>query len=355
MQPHGRIWQELTWSWAYSTGHHTSDQRLEAAAKAAWPCALLCAWTYLNDHAAAHDLMDHAVENAFNYLGRHTDCSDRKLALRIKSVIKRRARQQSAKKSREIQYGSLLDLGKVSVGQSEAEQRVYANELFARLSPFAQSIVEWRWLGYSWRKIAEHLDMDHTAVRRAYFREGGIAAPRPLPAWRSPMMPLRLRGRSSPEDRFEAWIVQRHQERVLEGNAIPAGPCPDEDFLSNLAAKSRQIQLSDPRVEHAANCPICMRRLVTMRRKHYSRRLTLALRVAVTSCLLIAALLVVLAHRGTKPTQEVAERAAVRESVDLWNAGTFRGDPLGPLQAVSLPAALVKVTIILPRYSEPGR
>jgi DNA-directed RNA polymerase specialized sigma24 family protein len=115
--------------------------------------------------------MDHAVENAFGYLGRHPDCPDNKLASRIKSVIKRRARQQSVKRNREIQYGSLLDLDQIYVGRSEAEQRVYANELFARLSPFAQSIVEWRWLGYSWRKIAEHLDMDHTAVRRAYFRE----------------------------------------------------------------------------------------------------------------------------------------------------------------------------------------
>jgi hypothetical protein len=110
--------------------------------------------------------MDHAVQNANDYLGRHSDCPDKKLAWRIKGVIKRRARQQSAKRSREIQYGSLLDLERVYVGQSEAEQRVYANELFARLSPFAQSIVEWRWLGYSWRKIAEHLDMEHTAVRR---------------------------------------------------------------------------------------------------------------------------------------------------------------------------------------------
>ena len=30
MQAHGRIWQELTWSWAYSTGHPASDRRLEA-------------------------------------------------------------------------------------------------------------------------------------------------------------------------------------------------------------------------------------------------------------------------------------------------------------------------------------
>ena len=89
----------------------------------------------------------------------------------VKSVIKRRARQLAAKKSREVQYGSLLDLENLYVGQSDVEQRIYANELFARLSPFAQSIVRWRWLGYSWRKIAEDLDMDHTVVRRAYFRE----------------------------------------------------------------------------------------------------------------------------------------------------------------------------------------
>ena len=57
------------------------------------------------------------------------------------------------------------------VDRADAEQRIYASELLARLSPFAQSIVEWRWLGYSKRKIAEHLDMDHTAVRRAYSRE----------------------------------------------------------------------------------------------------------------------------------------------------------------------------------------
>ena len=115
--------------------------------------------------------MDYAVQNTSSYVARHSDCSDKKLILHLKSVIKRRARQQSAKRSREIQYGSLIDLEKLYIGQPEAEQRVYANEIFGRLSQFAQSIVEWRWLGYSWRQIAEQLEMDHTAVRRAYFRE----------------------------------------------------------------------------------------------------------------------------------------------------------------------------------------
>ena len=171
MPPQGRIWQELTWSWAYSTGHPASDQNLEAAAKAAWPYALLCSWTYLHDHAAAHDLMDRAVQNTFEYLGRHPACSETKLLWRIKSVLKRRARQQSTKRNREIPYGSLFDLEALYTAPSDVEQRVYASELLARLSPFARSITEWRWLGYSWRKIAQHLDMDHTAVRRAYFWE----------------------------------------------------------------------------------------------------------------------------------------------------------------------------------------
>jgi DNA-directed RNA polymerase specialized sigma24 family protein len=171
MPSKGRNRQELTWSWAYSTGHPASDQRLEAAAQAAWPYALLCAWTYLNDHDASHDLMDHAVHNASQYVVRHPDLPPNKLTARIKSVLRRRAKQFAAKRSRELSYGSLLDLEQVHASQPEAERRAYANEVFSRLSPFAQTIIDQRWLGYSWREIAGQLEMDHTAVRRAYLRE----------------------------------------------------------------------------------------------------------------------------------------------------------------------------------------
>jgi hypothetical protein len=167
-------------------------------------------------------------------------------------------------------------------------------------------------------------------------------------------MRLKLHGLSCPEDRFEAWIGQRHQERVLEGSATTAGPCPDEVFLKDLAEKSKRIALGDPKIDHAANCPICMRRLLALRRAQHWRWLRPALTTAVAPCLLIAAVFVVLARRDTNP-QQIADLAAVPEFVDLRNAGTFRGDQPGPLQAVSLPAAMVKVTIVLPRYSDPGR
>jgi hypothetical protein len=171
MTPKCSIGQGLTWSWAYSTGHPASDQRLDAAAKAAWSYAALCAWTYLNDRDSAHDLMDHAVQKVARYAAHRPDSPPNKLTGRIKSAIRRRAKQLAAARSRELSYGSLLALENLYIGQPEAEQRVFANELLACLSPFAQSIARWRTVGYSWREIASQFQMDHTAIRRAYFRE----------------------------------------------------------------------------------------------------------------------------------------------------------------------------------------
>jgi hypothetical protein len=171
MPPKETRWQDLTWSWASSTGEPASDQALDTAAQAAWSYAVLCAWTYLNDRDSAHDLMDHAVRNASDYLGRHPGRPVHKLTARIKSELRRRAKQLAAKRSRELSHGSLADLEQMLAGRIEIEQRIYAYEVLAQLSPFANSIVRWRWLDYSWREIAKELGMDHTAVRRAYFRE----------------------------------------------------------------------------------------------------------------------------------------------------------------------------------------
>jgi len=171
MPPTDPSLEELTWSWAYTTGHQASDQKLEAAAKAAWSYSLLCARTYLNDQDAARELMEHAVHNAFRYVARHPDAPPEKLIARIKSVVRRRGRQLSAKRSRELASGSMLDMESLLAGEMEAEKAVFANELLSRLSPFARAIVNRRLSGYTWREIAGELEMDHTAVRRAYLRE----------------------------------------------------------------------------------------------------------------------------------------------------------------------------------------
>lgn len=173
MPPHDRIWEELTWSWVCSGKNPTLDQKLDAAAKAAWPYARLCGWSYLRDQDVAHDLMLHAVEKACDYLTRHANVSKEKLTVHIQSAIRRHARQLASKKKAELACGSWSDLAEFSATHPDAEQKVYVQEVLSRLSPFAQSIVRWRWLGFSWREIAAELKIDHTVVRRAYIREVG--------------------------------------------------------------------------------------------------------------------------------------------------------------------------------------
>ena len=118
--------------------------------------------------------MDHAAHNASQYLVRHSDTPEQRLTARIKSVIRRRASQLAAKRSCELPSGSMRDMEQLLVAHPEAEQRAYATQLLSLLSPTAQSIFDWRWLGYSWREIGGKLGMDHGAVRRAYFRELGL-------------------------------------------------------------------------------------------------------------------------------------------------------------------------------------
>jgi hypothetical protein len=103
-----------------------------------------------------------------------------------------------------------------------------------------------------------------------------------------------------------------------------------------------------------------MRRLLELRSQHQSRRRRLVFTAAVGCCLLIVAALVVVSWRGTSTPRSADNMAAIPETIDLSNAGTLRGLPsnsaeLSSLQSVSLPAALVKVKIILPRYSRPGQ
>ena len=158
MPPNGRNWQVLTWSWACTTGHPASDQVLEAAADAAWPYALLCAWTFGNDPHIAHDLMDQAIQNATDYITRHPNGSSAKVNARVKSEIRRHAKHLAAKQRREFQTGCASKFEAVRASHPEIEQRIYANEIFAKL-------------GYSWREIGRDMDVDYSEVRKAYFRE----------------------------------------------------------------------------------------------------------------------------------------------------------------------------------------
>ena len=162
-------------------------------------------------------------------------------------------------------------------------------------------------------------------------------------------------GRSSDaEDRFEKWIAQQHQRRVLAGETTPLGPHPDEAFLRELARKSKRISLSDPRVDHAATCPNCMDRLLVLRREYRSRGRQWAwIGTAAAACAIIAIALVVwrvgIGRNASNST------AVIAQTVNIFDTGVVRGEQPQQLQSVSLPAAQIKLTIVLPRHSPSGQ
>ncbi len=167
-------------------------------------------------------------------------------------------------------------------------------------------------------------------------------------------MRLSWRRSSRAEDRFESWITQQHQRRVLAGETTPSGPCPDEGFLRALARRSKSIALSDLRVDHAATCPNCMKRLLVLRQERKASRRTLAWALAGAACVVLVAGLIGL-WRYESRQQMLAQAPPVAETVDLWDAATYRGQQPGQLQSVELPAARVHLTIILPQFSSVGR
>lgn len=166
-------------------------------------------------------------------------------------------------------------------------------------------------------------------------------------------MRLSWRRSSDAEDRFEQWIAQQHQRRVLAGETTPSGPCPDEKFLRNLARRSPNISLSDPRVDHAATCPTCMSRLLALRQEQRSRRQKVVIAAAATCAILVTAVLVGIYATRHTPTTDNA--LAVSQTVNLWDAGTVRGPQAGQLQSVLLPAAHINLTIVLPQHSASGQ
>jgi hypothetical protein len=61
-------------------------------------------------------------------------------------------------------------------------------------------------------------------------------------------------------------------------------------------------------------------------------------------------------HSAEAPGVQVASSRPVNATVDLFNSGTLRGatDDTSPLQEVSLPTSIVRLSVILPRFSETG-
>jgi hypothetical protein len=159
--------------------------------------------------------------------------------------------------------------------------------------------------------------------------------------------------------------VKSIRKFFLEANPNPRREgCPDEKTLKDIA--ENRLPPDHPARLHLASCSPCFTEFRSFKAEadaaHASRLKVLGWGLA--ACLLIAlgvygskALLRKPAPQsaGGGTQNQAGQLAAVDRTIDLYNHGTPRGgsEP-SPLEAVSLPSALVHLRLILPRFSDPG-
>jgi hypothetical protein len=153
------------------------------------------------------------------------------------------------------------------------------------------------------------------------------------------------------------------KDYFLEANPNPERVgCPDEATIKALAED--RLPVRHPARLHMAACSECFAEYRGFRFRwmdaRKARRRVLAAAIAASLTLFAAAGGIWESQHlrtAVSPVLETTANAPINTQVDLFNAGTFRGagDGVNELQAVTLPAAVVHLSLTLPRFSDPGR
>ncbi len=164
----------------------------------------------------------------------------------------------------------------------------------------------------------------------------------------------------------EQWFVEQlraYTQRQPRGERTPE--CPDDSFLRAYAARPGSVSLSDPRVRHLTSCNHCLPRLLEMRSSTKTARPSLRRATAIAAlcgvCLIAGFLGARYWNRQhARPSENQAANsqpaaAVIDRTLDLTNYGTYRGLGSHPSQPpLNLPATLLHLNLILPRFSQPG-
>ena len=168
-----------------------------------------------------------------------------------------------------------------------------------------------------------------------------------------------IKNKSNPEQWFLSQ-VETHIRTQPSGEKTPL--CVDSGFLRAYVETPARFSLSDPRVEHVSSCNYCLHTFLEIRAVHRQtidrRPVFLRHRLSAFAAVALASLLIgfmasTLWNRNP-PQSTSIQSVELRRTLDLSEYGTPRGEQGVSVPGLSLPAALVKLELILPRLSDPG-
>jgi hypothetical protein len=131
--------------------------------------------------------------------------------------------------------------------------------------------------------------------------------------------------------------------------------CPGRDTLKAIAENTLSVE--HPARLHLASCSPCFGEFQQLKQAHRTSRLKskkIVLLAALAACVLFGAVgLRLLKQNASAPIATIT--SPLVRTIDLYNVGTVRGVEPGRIaDSVLLPAAVVKLRLILPRFSQPG-
>ena len=151
----------------------------------------------------------------------------------------------------------------------------------------------------------------------------------------------------------EEWFAALYPRMPLN-DLTESGPCdgPDDAFLRQLASRSNKPSPLDPRVAHVAGCLRCMQKLRAFQQEEEAA--IRSRREAPVWTWAAAAFLIVLGVSLFVYVRSASMRSVpIALALNLSEYGTTRGSSPS-LPPLTLPRRVVKVNILLPRFSEPG-
>jgi hypothetical protein len=160
---------DLLWRWE-SAVNKELNSKLSAAVQANWAYARLSAWSFLHDETLAAEIVEKAIEVVRAYaLRSESPPSIKKLSARLHCQIRRIAKQGAHRLSRENLAGSLHDIEFYAPSVNpDPTELLQLQKIFSLLSPQAQEVGKWLWMGYSWREIGRSFQIDHCVVRQSF-------------------------------------------------------------------------------------------------------------------------------------------------------------------------------------------
>jgi hypothetical protein len=157
----------------------------------------------------------------------------------------------------------------------------------------------------------------------------------------------------------EEWFlrqVESYTRRQPSGDKTPE--CVDDGFLRSYAESPAEVSLSDWRVDHVTSCNYCLGRLLHFRATTHPARASLSFRYAAVAAMGLACLLVgfVVANVWNRkhPSVVQVQSAELHRTLDLSQYGTYRGDQPANNPPLRLPAALIRLELVLPLLGPPG-